>query len=270
MPSAEILTPEKRFMALFVGESGSGKTVAACSFPKPIDVDDFDGRIRGLLGAPWIDRKGISYDYYPPRLSTGSTDTPNYVKINQKMESYMMMAGMGRIDLQTKVLDSLTSETFALLCDAIPLTHIEGRGSKGGKSIGKMQMAGPEDYGFEATGTYNLLSFLRSVPIPNVIVSAHYVDRYGKVDPNNDFSESVIVGKKLSVRDKIGTNIMPYFDHVFEFRRHINRYYVKFRGELARTSYASLPNDEIEITGKSLYDVMMSYIQKDKPLEVVK
>lgn len=260
MPSAETLTPENRFFALFVGESGSGKTVAACSFPSPIDVDDFDGRIRGILGVDWIERKGIAYDYYPPKSPAGAV--PNYIKINNKYESIQIQQGMGQMDIKTKVLDSLTSECFALINDAMPMTHVEGKGGKEkGRSIGKMMIPSMDDYSFEANGTYSILAFLRSMPIPNVIVSAHYVDRFAKSDPDNPFSESVVVGKKLSVMDKIGANIMPYFDHVFEFRRHVNRFYVKFRGELARTSYKDLPDGEHEITGKPFYGFMMSFLR---------
>ena len=62
MPRATNLTPESRFMGLFIGPSGCGKTVAECSFPGPIKVLDFDGRIRGILGAAWLDKALIEYD----------------------------------------------------------------------------------------------------------------------------------------------------------------------------------------------------------------
>lgn len=258
MPKASDLTPENRFFGLFVGESGSGKTVAETSFPGDIQVEDFDGRIRGILGAPWIDRSKINYNVYPPKIGTMATGDPNYVKINTNMEVLQMQLKNGQSKVKTIIVDSLTSETFCLLCDAIPITH---EGTKG-KRLDRMHMAGPEDYGFEATGTYTLLGSLRALQVPNVIVSAHIIDRYGKIDPDNPFSESVPIGKKLSIRDKIGTNVMPYFDHVFEFYRDVDKFYVKFRGELARTSYAALPNGKIDITGKNFYELMMGYVRK--------
>ena len=70
MPKANDLTPEQRFFALFVGESGSGKTVAEATFPGPLEILDFDGRIRGILGAPWITeemKNKISYTAYLPK-----------------------------------------------------------------------------------------------------------------------------------------------------------------------------------------------------------
>lgn len=259
MPSANNLTAESRFMGLFIGPSGSGKTVAECSFPGPIKVLDFDGRIRGILGAPWIDKSQIEYDYYPPRIS--GDGKPTYERINQDLEALLVMVSTNKCPYKTIILDSITSQTFAMLCDAVPLTHKGDSGSKG-KKIGTLNMAGPEDYGFEATATYNLMAFLRSLPL-NILVSAHIIDRYGKADPNDKYSERVIVGEKLSIRDKIGENIQIYFDHVFRFSKSDNglKYTVQFRGDLARTSFEKLPNGSIDITGKNFYKAMMEQVK---------
>jgi hypothetical protein len=266
MPSAANLQPDGRMMALFIGAKHSGKTCAATSFvrdpQKRTKVLDFDGRIRGILGAPWIDKNRIDYEYYPPRV--GNNQTPTYQKINNDMEAMLVQCNTAQNPYETVICDSLTAETFALVCDAIPLTH---QGNKG-KKLGVMNMAGPEDYGFEATGTYNLMAFLRSLPIPYVIVTAHIVDKFGKADPENPFSESVITGEKLSIRDKIGTNIGIYFDHIFRFERRMvgaqERFFVRFRSSIACTSFAELPNGEVDITGKSFHDVLLSYINPNK------
>lgn len=259
MPSATNLTPESRFMGLFVGPTKSGKTVAECSFPGPIKVFDFDGRIRGILGAGWIDKSQIEYTYYPPK--TGANQKPVYQTVNDDMEALLVQVSNGRCPYKTIVLDSLTSETFALLSDAVSLTHAEGKG----KRLGTVNMAGPEDYGFEATNTYNILSFLRSLPL-NVIVSAHIIDRFGKKDPSDKYSESIVVGEKLSVRDKIGENIGIYFDHCFRFDKEMvagqERYTVQFRSEIAGTSFAKLPNGKVDITGKPFYPYLIELANK--------
>lgn len=257
MPKASDLTTEKRFFGMFVGKSGSGKTVAGGSFPKPLDILDFDGRVRGLLGAPWIDRSQISYDAFPP------DDKEMLERLNKKLELYQAYARNGEYAKLPKTiqLSSLTSECFAMLTQAIPLTHSKAGAGKG-KYLGITAMAGPEDYGFEATNTYNILSFLRSVPIENVIVDAHMVDRFGKADPENPFAESVVVGEKLSVRDKIGENVMIYFDHCFRFNKYESagkeRFVVKFRGDLPyKTSYAKLPMGDVDVTGVNFYETLM-------------
>lgn len=262
MPKATDLSPEHRFMGLFVGPSGSGKTCAECSFPGPVKVLDFDGRIRGILGAPWLDRSKISYEFYPPRQQ-GMIQ-----RLNSDLEVMQNLANVGQLDTQTLIMDSLTSETFAMLCQSIPLTHSlpkTGGGKGSGKHLGVTPMPGPEDYGFEAQNTYSILSFLRSVPIPNIIVSAHIIDRYGKADSENPYADSVVVGEKLSVRDKIGENVGIYFDHVFRFdKKEVNdkvSHYVKFRSAMARTAYEKLPDGEVDITGKNFYEMMMGYVK---------
>jgi hypothetical protein len=261
MPKASELSPDQRFVGLFVGRSGSGKTVAECSFPGPIDVLDFDGRIRGLLGAPWIDRSRINYEYFPPKGE-------NVVdKLNKKLDYYQTAARAGQPLPETLVLDSLTSECFAMVQQALGLTHTLGdkNTKKVGKYLGQVAMAGPEDYGFEAQATYDIISFMRSVPIKNIIVSAHIVEKYGKLDPDNPYADSVPIGEKLSVRDKIGENIQIYFDHIFRFdRRELNgriNFFVKFRSDIARTSYNQLPDGEVDITGVSFYDKLMQYVK---------
>jgi len=269
MPKLSDITPEQRFVAMFVGESGTGKTCAACSFPKPLEDLDFDGRIRGAWNKPWIPMEGISYEFFPPRQN-GMIEG-----LNKKLEAMQLVADMGSAAAmplpKTEVLDSLTSECFAMVMQAMPLTHSPGgKGEqKKGKYLGITPMAGPEDYGFEAQVTYSLLSWFRSMPIPNIIVTAHVVPIYGKEDPGNPFSNNIVVGEKLSVRDKIGANVGIYFDHVFRFKKgegafQKEKYTVQFRGGLCRTAWDFLPDGEVDITGINFYEKLMSYFSKEK------
>ena len=271
MPQLSDRSETNRFIGLFVGESGSGKTVAEASFPKPIHFDDFDGRINGAQSLPWLNTGGIDYDYYPPK-QRGLI--PN---LNKRLEGMLNAASLIPAIMQlptTHVTDSITNMTYAFLCQAIPLTHKMGasRGDSTGKFIGggpqdggPIAMAGPEDYGLEATATYDYIAFLKSLPIPNIIISAHIIDKYGKSDPNNPFSENVVVGEKLSIRDKIAENIKSHFDHVFKFERTAvgsERFYVTFRGGIARSSYSWLPFGRQDITNKPFYDFMMGFKPK--------
>ena len=169
MPSASGLTADSRFCALFVGPKHSGKTVAACSFLKPlpsqtrIKVLDGDGRIRGILGAPWIEKGRIDYDYYPPRIA--GNDKTFFERVNNDLEIMLLDIQRGKCPYETYIGDSLTSFCRNLILDAIPLTHTDEKGRDKGKRIGTMEMAGPSDYGFESTGTDAYLSFLRSIPL---------------------------------------------------------------------------------------------------------
>lgn len=270
MPSLDKLTTEGSFMGMFIGKSGDGKTCAAASFPRPILFLDFDSRIRGILGASWIDREGLGdVEFFPPK-----SKKQVYVQINEILDGVMDKCNSATNRYKTIVVGSMTSLTFGLLMDAIPLTHTAESGHKKGKTVGTLPMAGPEDYGFEATGSYSFLAYLRALMShpngpKNIIVDAHIVDRWGK--PVNErgvkdtYAESIIIGEKLSLRDKISENIQIYFDHVFRFSRQDYgdsvKHFVQFRTDLARTAYAALPDGKVDITGKDFYKTMRSYIE---------
>jgi hypothetical protein len=265
MPSASDLTTDDRMMVLCVGPSGTGKTGLECSMnDEKTYVFDFDGRIRGILGCPWIKRENITFESYPPRL-------PNLLqKVDQKCEGFLIQAQQGQMMYKNIVLDSLTAETFAMLYQAIQLTHTPAGskdGPKKGKYIGTTAMADPGDYGFEATNTYNILSCLRSIPGVNVFVSAHVVKEYGKTNPDDPYSPSIVIGEKLSLRDKISENIQVYFDHIWQFKKEeVNegdvRHFVKFRGTIARTAFAELPSGWLDFTGKSGIEVMNEHLKR--------
>lgn len=272
MPNASKLSPESRFMALFVGPKHSGKTAAACSWrpqKKKVKVLDGDGRIRGILGCPWIERESIDYDYYPPRVA--DNDKTFYERVNGDCDYLLDQIQKGASPYETYVGDSATAFCKNLLMDAIPLTHEK----KQGRRIGTMEMAGPSDYGFESTGFDSYLSFLRSLPI-NVIVTAHVIDKFDKPlkeDGSKDtYAESIVVGEKLSLRDKISANCTIYFDHIFRFdRKMINReehFFVEFISDIACTSFPSLKPGKFDITGINFYDFVMSKVRENTQIPV--
>ena len=273
MPRLSDLKPESRFMGLFIGPSKCGKTVAAASFRtdenQTIDIMDFDGRVGGINGAKWLSNKNIEYTYYPPREKNLQE------KIEKKLEVFETYRITGQYQNlpNTLIVDSLTSQTLAMIFQALPLTHTAaGQSSKKtGRYLGNFAMTGPDDYNYEAQVTYSILSFLRSIPIKNIIVTAHVVPTYGKEDPDNPFSQTIVIGEALSVRPKIAANVGIYFDHCFRFNKSEvafgkEKYTCKFRGaEPLGTSWAELPEGEVDITGKNFYnDVLMKYIH---PLE---
>lgn len=274
------LKPEDRFVGLFIGRSGSGKKSAAASFPHPIKYLDFDGRVRGINGSPWVEQKGIDVDFFPPK---GIAGQPSLVdRVNNICEMMMVEAQKGNLRYKTVILGSLTGETNGMIQAALGLTHGKrsgppqpGESATKGKFLGTLAMPGPEDYGYEAQGTYQLLSFLRTLPNINLIVTAHVVDRYGKLTDSegnilDPYSESVVIGEKLSVRDKIAENSLIYFDNIFRFSKievgTSIRHQVKFRSDMARTIYPKLPNGEVDITGKDFHKYLMENV---KDLQVV-
>lgn len=270
MPNGSSLTPESRFMALFVGEKHGGKTCAAASWRDPaknkkVKVLDGDGRIRGLLGAPWIDLSTVDYDYYPPKSAAESEKYFFFEKVNKDLEHMISEIKQGKSPYETYVCDSATTFCKNLIIDALPLTHEAGKG----KRLGTLNMAGPEDYGFEATGMDGYLTFLRSLPI-NVIMTAHIVPKFDKPrlpsGAKDTYADSIIVGEKLSLRDKIGVNIANYFDHIFQFERKVEggkeKFYVEYIGDYACTSFPGMPVGQQEITGKNFREFTLALANK--------
>ena len=264
MPLLVNRTDTQRFVALFVGDAHSGKTVAEASFPKPNFFFDFDLKIGGAQ-VPWLDLKDIEYESYPPK-------TPNLVqKLENKIEMFCNQATIqngtfGSLP-KTICVDSLTWMTFAFTCQSLGLTHLKtnekGQEYKSGRWIGPTAMLGPEDYGFEAQKTYDIIADLKSLPVPNIIISAHLIDTYEK--PEGDpYAASVLSDtKKLSVRDKIGVNVKAGVEHVFEFTRekfgNNERFYVTFRGGVAFSSWSWLPYGRQEWTGRNFYEFMLGF-----------
>lgn len=271
MPSAANLTSDSRFMGFFVGQKHSGKTVAAASFltkgsKRRMKVLDGDGRIKGILGAPWIEKDRIDYDYYPPRVA--GNNKPFFQRVNDDLEALLVEVNSGKCIYETYVGDSATAFCKNLILDAIPLTHKDGKG----RSIGTMQVTGVEEYKFEATGMDAYLSFLRSLPL-NVILTGHIIDKYGKPD-GDPYAESVIIGEKISLRDKIAANTSIYFDHIFKFSRKMvggrERFFVEFIGDLACTSFPNLKPGLHDITGVSFYEYLMDKVNGNNLITAIK
>src|SRR5215469_16101426 len=103
MPTADKITSESRFTALFVGPKHSGKTTAACSWKSNpnayVRVDDFDMRIGGLQGSPWIDRSHIVYEPFPARVA--GTDNYFFNRVNESCKMLQAEVNSGRCALET-------------------------------------------------------------------------------------------------------------------------------------------------------------------------
>lgn len=274
MPKLSDYKPDTRLFALFVGPASSGKSAAAISMPTKTKLYDFDlNAISSATGTPWIPseyKNGIDVTSYPPHKPI-----EDFVNDLNMMEAQIGVA-MGKKDrypCQTLIIDSITSVSRVLMNEA----YRSQTGREVGKGRLRIRMAGPSDYNFKDEATYQIFDFLRALPI-NVIVSAHIVPRYGKplslkyvesegkegTDPEKDFSEKVEVGEKLSLTDKLSANLLSMFTEVYKFDKEeqadgSNRYYVKFRGDLARTSHPGLPNSA-EITGKNFYEFWQSKV----------
>ena len=243
----------QRVFAMFVGRSGDGKSTAAASFPKKLINLDFDLRFGGIAAA--IQQKiilgeGIEYTSFNPR---GGVDD-----INNLLMQWEILHKSGNFPYKTVIVDSLTSLTRTMVLASHKLQQ--------GKMIGNLRVSGPGDFNFEASGTHQFFDYLRIFPA-NVICSAHTVDKYGKLDKSKDYSETGVVGEKLSIRDNLGENVQTYFDNVWKFSRELVngkiKYYVEFATDLAKNSYG-IPPGRYDITGKSFYEFFIELITRPK------
>jgi len=258
------MKPDGRFFGMFVGDSKCGKTNAAVSFATlgKVKVYDLDLRIRGAFSAKqWLGEEvfsRIDVEQYPP--GKGFSD------IEKSLEQLALQVKLGTSEYKTVIIDSLTTEARAMVADALSmdLPGVKDSPLIKGKILGTLRMPGPGHYGYEQEALLQIIEYLKALPI-NVIVTAHIIDRYGKPPSGNEYSENVVVGEKLAVRDKVGVNMLLHFDDVYRFTRSESagelKYFVKFRdGDLAATTYHTLPNDKVDITRRNFYETWKNYI----------
>jgi hypothetical protein len=262
------LKPDSRFFGMFIGDSSVGKTNAAVSFAAlgKVKLYDLDLRSRGALSArEWLGDETFSkidVEQFPPGKG--------FKEIDQSLEKLGLEVSLGASSYKTVIIDSLTTEARAMVADALSMDEPNKKGTPliRGKILGSLRMPGPGHYGYEQEALLQILEFLKSLPI-NVIVSAHLIDRFGKPPGGNEYSENIVVGEKLAVRDKVGVNTLIHFDEVYKFTKSESanelKYFVKFRdGDLARTTLSNLPNDKIEITKRSFYETWKAYITGER------
>lgn len=257
---AKDLKPDSRFMGMFVSQSGDGKSCAAASFPKPIRYFDTDLR-NGIIGAKeFTSLDGIEITRYAP---FGGLD-----QYEKDLNVLMALFRSGQRPCETIVIDSATSLAKVALNQAkeLGIDSKSGKKQEGGGNTtverGITQRSGPAEFGFEQDALQLIMDFLRSMPC-NIIVTGHLVDRYGK-DPaaKDQYAETIKLGEKLSLRDRVATNLLIYFDEVYKFSRDETgtHYYVQFRGDIAKTVHKNLPAGRFDITNQDFYKFWQSKI----------
>jgi hypothetical protein len=256
MPLLENVDHSTRSTTLLIGRSGSGKTAAGLSYPKPMKVIDTDGRIRGGI-VPWNDIKGVDYTYIPSKNPKGTV----FEMLNNELEILQINCSKGN-GPQTLFLDSLTWEAIDLLLDAIKLTHGTNKaGQDAGRSLGPMDMSGPEDYKFQSTGIIQTLAHLKTLPIPHILASAHIIPRWIP-DPKNKYGDKIESGERIDVTDKLAEKIPSMFDNVYRFDRDGQQViFQAWFGDLARSVYP-IPAGNHDVSGKNFYQYIQQWIPK--------
>lgn len=251
---------DKGIVALFVGASGSGKDCAQWSMPGPMYVFDIDNRIRGgLASLVWLGQdklKEIDFDFYNPE--------DGFDAIDIKFEQLLIEAKARRCKYKTICVNSTSSMVYMLAISA-------RRMRKSGRQVGRLKMTDPSDYNFMSMA-FRQIQFLYAMPLAelgiNVIFAGHLADKWVKPIPNEElgitaYSPAERQGQKLLGPAQLGEEIPGYFDETYEFYRielgDQNKYYVKFSGDFAKTSYPI--RGELDITGKSFYEAWKAKVE---------
>lgn len=249
MPGLEDIKPLSRYFGLWVGASGAGKDCAAASFPGPIYVFDLDGRVEGMIAAQeWLGKINVTFDRYQ-----------GYKGVEEKLKSFVATYNATRkFPYKTIVFDSITAGSRLYVQEAVEM-GVKGDTSDSGtpRRLGTINIPGFNAYNYESIAHYNvILAYLKVMPC-NVIITGHMADRFNKKGEN--------IGMGLLGRPKLAEEIPSNFNEVLEFERDYNEikqtntFYVRFKGELAKTVLPKAPNGRIDITKKNFFELLKTY-----------
>ena len=236
---------------LLISENGGGKSIAADSFYKagPIRVHEFDGRMAPVINHFAPMKADISYDTF---------DSNNFRKYFDEMEELQ-----NNCPYKTIVTDSITS-----LSTSCVLFSMKAAGKfKTGQD--KLPATSFDEINRETVWFTELLEasckiIHRKFGV-NIIWTAHPVAKTTIEDgTGSKISPIVSYGYKVP-------GIIPgYFNEIYSiqqervdlktFKRTV--YTVPHNNLPGKTAFPNLLPDSFDITNKSFYDVLMSYLNK--------
>lgn len=196
-----------RFMAMFKGSYKTGKTIAAASWPKPLRIYDFDGRMAPLK-LFYKNAPGISVQTVGP-VSIPSHDIISYKEFCKEFEDLQ-----DRCDFATVVLDSFTSLSNTAITFQLA---VAGRSEKKiADKIGRLNAAGLrlpgfDEYNGETTSITQILDVAKILPC-HFIMTAHPITKI-----ETDGTRVKRVTTLASYGQKIASIAPAYFDEVYHF-----------------------------------------------------
>lgn len=260
MMSTEDLKADEALFCLFKGDPKCGKSVAAASFPGHKEDPtvgpfffDTDKRIKSIA------------NYYRGEKKFHYSQPNTFYDINNQLEEWLNYC-----PYHTIVLDGITT-TGKLILNTMKTTR-----DPGAKKVvrGGIELNQIEDYGGESVGLDTIINNLKVISIrnkTNVIVTAHVLqtestDIKTKI---TTVSRSLLTGGK-----KVAAALPVHFDEAYHFDVQTDldpdkppRFTVVTHH--AGTDWAgttlNLPM-RIDITGKSLYDEIMKWVNNVQPV----
>ena len=237
-------------LTLMKGEPGLGKSIAAASYPKPLYVFDFEDKMDAV-------KNYYTYTIKRPDVLQGITfDTyRNWDNAWEKLINF----GLG-CPHKTLVFDSLTAGAWLAI-----MSIVRFKGESGGKKVGKIKVAGIEDYGGEAAALNNMIDqfiTLRQMGV-HIILVAHVLRVVEKpAGGASTESRTLMTGGR-----KVAAGIPGYFHETYHFEvdaidpskpKYIART-THTGDDFARTSLP-LPG-AIDWTNKVFYEVIQGHLK---------
>jgi hypothetical protein len=227
------MTSSNYIKAFVMGEPGTSKTVGACSFPGPIKVFDFDGKLSSAHA--YLKKynpeklKEIDYEVCVPTDGIGSA----YAKMDSSLELIINeYKKTGKLAYQTLIIDSSTIMAEDMLNW---LLNFE-TGIKRNAAIKSRRVAGQQDYLIFAP-TFS--AFLYEIlPLPwNVVMTGHI-----QVKQDEKTGE---IRRVAAIPGKMGSNIGIYFNEVYRSYVLNGKYVVQTQADLyypCRSQLQGIPN----------------------------
>ena len=200
----------QNFMGLFKGFNGSGKTIAAASFPEPLHIFDFDGRVAPLrlFYAKEFQRKELSYATYGPH---------NVWEMLDKLD--------GLCDYnpyKTIIIDSLTSlsvsiVTWRLRNRRIDPKEIKERLNSNAKER-NLQLPDWDEYKAEAVFITQVLDLCKVISSQggNIIWTAHPVPKT-RIEGSGRGMKVSHVNEIMAYGTKAAGIVPGYFNEIYQF-----------------------------------------------------
>lgn len=249
------------FRGLFVGPNGSGKTVAAASFPGPVLIWDFDGRVDPVRK---FYPKRDDIEYWTVGLDADARrDVISFTDWCEKFERLQDNCPYG-----TVIIDSYTAYSATCIFHQMGLHQGDVKKTKGGLPIPDW-----DEFKGETGVMLQTLEIGKILPA-NFIVTAHPISKARTTKQGGSTNEvlaSMIRASTLATYGWKTDSFLPnYFNEMYYFHTDVtsqvampNKYIVQTvsAGEIVAKTALPLPAS-IEISGVPFYPVLQKILDE--------
>lgn len=202
MKLTEMKNPKRTF--LLYGDSGTGKTCFASSFPGPLRVFDFDGKITSAAsfhkGKDFLSE--IEVSQYP--LEAPSGQKRPFLKFIDDLNEF------AKEQAEKQTYKTVLVDSFTTLLDQISHEEMKQRSSKSGRdSMLGVEVPNLKDYQIMNSFTKHLVQKILSINVQNIVFTAHIMQ-------DKDETTGTIL-YTLQATPKISAWIPKLFQEVYRF-----------------------------------------------------